>query len=114
MAEKDVFDDGDQNKRRKQLAERLVERNKSDMRKVMSMKEGRRVVWNFLKETRVFSDTFDPNALVMAKQNGESRIGKFILARITPDEELRMKTEAASDELFREVEFNQTTGGNNG
>lgn len=103
MSDADPFDDGEQNKAREAQEKKLIDRNISDLRRVMSLVEGRRFIWRVLQEAGVYRDSFDTNALVMAKLNGERRIGTFILSRITPEEELRMKSEARADKLLRDT-----------
>lgn len=105
MSEQDVFDIEGRKERISEVQKRLANRNAEDLRRIMNMVEGRRFMWTLLSDSGVFRDSFDQNGLVMARLNGARRVGLDLLKRITPEEELRMKSEARSDKLIRETEL---------
>ncbi len=71
--------------RQRKIQERY-DRNKklriSDLRKVLSIPEGRRTIWSILTKAKVFADAFSPNALEMAKNEGERSVGINLLSDI--------------------------------
>src|SRR3954469_23266490 len=99
MADLDpVFDADEINKRKAVARRRLKEREQSDLRKVLSSAEGRRVVWRVLGEAKVFHGCFSLNGLEMAKNEGKRDLGLFILNDLLkshPDAFAQMQREAA-------------------
>jgi hypothetical protein len=73
----------------------------SDMRKVLSIPEGRRTVWKMLERCKVFADSFSLNSIEMAKIGGQRSIGISLLSDIElakPGIVMQMMSEAMSRE----------------
>jgi len=108
MAQHDPFTVEDENKRRALITERYEERKKSDLRKVLSTTEGRRVLFRILNEGRIRSGCFDSNALTMAYNEGKRDIALFLENEIEatkPEAIEQMRSEASTDRLIQEAEL---------
>lgn len=104
MALDPVFDAAEINRRKAVEAKRLQERQKSDLRKVLSSAEGRRFVWRVIGEAGVFKGSFTGNSETFFRE-GKRDMGLFVLNDILkshPDAFAQMQREAASDRLLQE------------
>lgn len=89
--------------RKEEFRKRRAERDRSDLKKVLEMPEGRRFLWKLMSGSRVFSSIFTNNALEMSFREGRRTIGLEILQQITnasPDALTRMQKERESDGLM--------------
>lgn len=74
-----------------------AERDVDDLKWLMSNKRGRRFVFRVLERARVYSPSFNTNALVMAFTDGQKNEGVRLLAQLTthcPDRYLEMLEES--------------------
>lgn len=78
------FDSGDPKHvaKRQSRAEAEAMRKKSDWLAVLSMPEGRRVMYGLLGSFGLYKDTFNTNALAMANVSGMRKAGLILLAEI--------------------------------
>lgn len=58
------------------------EREKSDLKKVLSMPEGRRVFWRLLSACRIYQASYSDSAQHMAYNEGRRSVGLFVLNEI--------------------------------
>lgn len=75
--------------------------NGNDLRAVLSTVEGQRLVWRLMGECGIHQDSFNSNALVMARNEGRRSIGIFIemeVARECPEKFLEMQLLASKEE----------------
>lgn len=82
---KEDFLDPAEVKKQKESAEDLERTTKlrlSDMRKILSLPEGRRYVWEELKRSGVFTLSFSPNASQTAYNEGQRSLGISLLADV--------------------------------
>lgn len=91
------FDAGDPKsvKRRKDLIEAEGLREANDMRAVLAMPEGERVLYRLLGMTGIFKSSFNTNGLAMGFAEGQRHIGLLMLASIEaadPAAFIRMQT----------------------
>jgi hypothetical protein len=99
-----VIDHDEIEKRKAEVAklqERRDERWLNDVRRILSMPEGRRLLWRLLEEARVFHSTYTGNADTYFNE-GKRSMGLLVLGemlRAKPDSLFQMQKEAASDPL---------------
>ncbi len=63
---------------------------------LMGGKRGRRVMYRLLEQTGVYRSCFDPNALQMARKEGERNVGLYLLSLIhenCPEKHVQMLNE---------------------
>lgn len=84
--------------RRKEKEARQAERAREDVvRNLMSTMQGREFVWNILEDCRIFSSTFNGDALQSAFNEGRRSAGLALLAAIMqscPDQYIAAQREA--------------------
>lgn len=68
--------------KRERSARRVQARNDADMRALLKMPEGRRVMWRMLERGRMFATTFSTDAAVAAFQEGGRNAALSLLADI--------------------------------
>ena len=73
------------------------ERDSADLKKVISMVEGRRLVWRYLDAMYAFGETFDTNALAMANNSALHDVGMRFFREITPEIFCQMQNEKKSE-----------------
>jgi hypothetical protein len=71
----------------------------NDLRKILSMKEGRRVLWRLLEQCRVFASVWEPSAKIHYN-SGRQDLGHFIVSEIVE----------ANDEAYLQMMREQKTG----
>lgn len=76
------------NARSKELRGR--DREIEDMRKVLSMREGRRVIWRLMAKCRTFQSVFDASGSRVYYYSGQQDIGHFLLDEITATDENKL------------------------
>jgi hypothetical protein len=103
MKDKDFLDPAEVEKQEEAAA--LYKREQrlriGDLRKVLSIPEGRRLIWSELSRAKIFADFFSLNSLEMAKFCGERSVGLKLLADVMeakPEAFYQMYTEASSKE----------------
>ena len=104
-----IYGQEEQKKKVAQIQERLLERQSSDLKKILDMPEGRRLLWRILKEARIFHAHPD-EAQPMAVAEGARRLGLTLFSEILsarPESFTAMQREAASDKLERESELKE-------
>jgi len=72
-----------------------------DIRRVMAIREGRRFIHTLLKIGRIWDTCFDPNALQMARMEGERNVALQVyglLQAACPERVLEMLKEQQSNE----------------
>lgn len=107
-----VYDLEEQNKRIEGLREKLAAREQSDLAKVLSSPEGRRLVWRVMAFAGVYQPSYSAEAHWQTNFNeGKRSVGNLLLKDIPPEVELSMKREAANDKLLRERELEEKTNG---
>lgn len=90
-AKKKLIEDRDKRRKDQEL---------SDLKKVLSFVEGRRLMWRVLDEAGVFRSTFNSNALNMAFMEGNRNIGLVLFNEIlkaSPNSFTQMQREYISD-----------------
>jgi hypothetical protein len=105
----DVFNQEEQKKKVAQASERLQQRQQSDMRKVLGLPEGRRVIWRLLSEAGVFRSSFTGDSQTFFNE-GKRSLGLLIVSEVLaahPDSYSVMQREAANDKLLRENELKE-------
>lgn len=79
----DAFSDSSVNTQLdKKEQDRLLKRNQSDLRKVLSLPEGRRFIWRQLSESGVFRASFNFNTKLEDFHEGQRDRGLALLAEI--------------------------------
>lgn len=68
--------------KRKEKGKRIRSQQLDDLRSILATKSGRRWLWRWLGECRVFQDSFTTNALAMSNMEGMRKIGLMLLAEI--------------------------------
>lgn len=63
------------------------EQHIADMRAILAMPEGRRILWSILTYSRVFNSIFDPDSTVLSHNAGIQTAGQYVLAKITEADE---------------------------
>lgn len=79
---------------------RLQERGENDLRAILKLPEGRRLVWSMLEEGRVFQSSFTGNSETFFNE-GKRAVGLVLLGRILavkPEAFQQMTLEHASEE----------------
>lgn len=66
-----------------ELAREKQEQRLTDLKWLMSFRQGRRIVWRLLEETGVYRSSFHTNALTMAMLEGQRNHGLRLLAAVT-------------------------------
>ena len=61
---------------------KLRARETGDMRKVLSMSEGRRVIWKLLSEAGIFRDPFNQNSNLTSYALGQKERGLTLLSMV--------------------------------
>lgn len=87
-------------KDQKGKAKRMRMREQDDLKAVLSTVEGKRFVWRVLEFCGIHSDSFDTNALQMARKEGKRSIGLFLEVEIgqsCPEKFLEMQLMAAKE-----------------
>lgn len=112
----DLFEDEDKQKRA-ELRQKLRERELSDLAKVMSLPEGRRLLRRIIYELcRWMSSPFSQQDRITANLCGRREVGLQLLLELDklPLETLfQMQREAANDQLLRALERKQIEGDDN-
>lgn len=100
-----MLDYEDEENAKKKLIEDRDKRRKdqelSDLKKVLSIVEGRRLMWRILSEAGVFRSSFNSNALNMAFSEGNRNIGLLMLnemLKVSPNSFTQMQREYISDQ----------------
>lgn len=106
-----VYDNDERNKRAADLHDKRRIRDRSDLAKVLAMREGRRLVWRILDVAGTFSQSFAGMDICQTNFNeGRRSVGTRLLLEIPPETELVMKKEAASDKLLTNLEQEEFNG----
>lgn len=91
--------------KKQEEAEAKFERDRklrlSDMRKILSIPEGRRTIWRLLEQCKVFAPSFSLNTLQIAYSEGQRSIGITLLSDVEiakPGIFAQMTSEAKSEE----------------
>ena len=92
---------------------RRRERDLNDIKKVMSIPEGRRFVWRVMSETRAFHDPYVPGdtGYGTTRNVGRSSLGLWLLGELVkaePEAFIKMQNEHAS-EVGREEKEKELT-----
>lgn len=104
-----LYSDEDK-KKSETIQQKLLERQQSDLRKVMQTAEGRRVVWRIMSDAAPFNTPFagiGADSLTFL-QIGKKEFALSLYAEIEanqPELLMAMRREAASDKLLREAEI---------
>lgn len=112
----ELFLDKEEVKRQKEILEQFARDKKlriNDIKKVLSIPEGRRFIWEELKRTKVFAPSYSNNSNQTAFNEGERSIGIAILADVMearPDAFYQMFTEARSKEQAAKKQEEQDGG----
>lgn len=97
-----IFDDVE--KRRKEIADderRKLDREQSDLKKVLSLPEGRRLLWRLLAESSVFHVTYAEETNRTMFNEGRRSLGLLFLhdiLRAKPEAFTQMQREAAASD----------------
>ena len=84
------------NARRKKKRDKEI----SDLRKVLGMVEGRRLIWKLMSEAGVFRSSFDQSDMSMAFNEGRRDMGLMLMddiLKVAPQSFSQMQKEAVSD-----------------
>lgn len=105
-----LYEQGKEHKKDEEITRKLLERQRSDMRKVLNTAEGRRVVWRIMSDAAPFNTPFAGSGhdSLTFLNIGKKEFALALYAEIKatqPDMLLAMEREAASDKLLREAEF---------
>lgn len=95
-----------QKKEREKREEKRRNREIDDLRRVLAIVEGRRVIWRLLSEAGIYRSTFDANALSMAFKEGKRDIGLFLIEDINAHAAAsfaQMQREAANDAKIQKL-----------
>lgn len=104
-----IYDDS-QKQQTEAIQQKLTERQRSDMRKVLLTAEGRRVIWRIMSDALPFQTPYagpGQDSLTFL-QIGKKEFALGLYAEIEatqPDLLKAMRSEAASDKLLREAEI---------
>lgn len=107
-----VYDNEDQQKKIESVRQKKILRDQSDLAKVLSLREGRRLVWKILSMAGVYALSF--SGMDHAQTNfkeGMRSVGNLLLKDIPPEIELAMKRESANDKLLQDVELKEIANG---
>ena len=88
-------------------AKRLQEREQGDIRKVLSLPEGRRFVWKLMSDAGVFRSSFTGNSQTFFNE-GQRNMGLVILNQVMgakPEAFTQMQAEAASEKRQHDEEL---------
>lgn len=106
------MDGEEQNRKIEELREKRKGRDQSDLSKVLSMREGRRVMWRLFCLAGIADELFDPMNNSQTQFNlGKRSVGLAFWKQTPPEIELAMKREAANDKLLQEQELKEITNG---
>jgi|SRR5665213_3406672 len=106
------MNDEEVNQKIEELREKRKARDQSDLAKVLSLREGRRLVWKILSMSGVFALSYAGEAQWETNFNeGKRSVGNLLLKDISPETELAMKREAANDKLLNDVELRSIANG---
>lgn len=97
--DKEQYDAGDKTsvKKRKTKAQLEQERLDEELRKVLSLYEGRSFIWWMLEQAGIYRTTFNESASLGAFQEGMRQLGLQLLARldeVDPNAYAQMRLEA--------------------
>jgi hypothetical protein len=84
-------------------------RDLSDLKKLLQMPEFRRYVWRELERCGVFSESFNTNAMIMARNEGTRSVGISLLAELMlakHDAFAKMQAEFYSETKSKEKQTN--------
>lgn len=79
---------------------RKIDRDLTDLKKVLSLVEGRRFIWRLLSDAGVFRSSFNANALAMSFSEGNRNLGLVVLneiLKVSPASFTQMQREHISD-----------------
>lgn len=79
---------------------RKIDRDLTDLKKVLSFVEGRRFIWRLLSDAGVFRSSFNANALAMSFSEGNRNLGLIVLneiLKVSPASFTQMQREHISD-----------------
>lgn len=100
MSEYDPTDLKDLDRRQADKAARSKaskDTEEEDIKWLMKTKQGRRVMWTLLERCGTFGDPFNTNAMLMASNAGQQRVGRAYFATVqsvAPEQYLPMVKEA--------------------
>ena len=98
----EFFLDPEEVKKQKEANEKSQRENRlriNDMRKILSLPEGRRYIWSELERCKVFAPSFTTNSLLLGFNEGQRSIGIALLSDVElakPGSYSQMFTEAMS------------------
>lgn len=107
--EPSIYGQKEQVKKIEDSRQKLLERQRSDLRKVLQTVEGRRVIWRIMRDASPFNTPYAGvgNDSLTFLNIGKKEFAMNLYAEIEstqPDLLLVMRQEAASDRLLREDE----------
>jgi len=109
------MDSEELNEEARKEQERLEKRKQGDLKKILSMPEGRRFIWEELSDCGIFRGSFNPNNSVMSFQEGQRDIGIKLLERVNAADRgafSRMQSEFLSEAMKnKKDESAQTSSG---
>lgn len=91
----------------KEIKRRKRERDDSDMRKVLALPEGRRVMWDIMADAQIFREPYSVNALELANRSGRRYIGIGVfekISRVDPKFHAIMQKEYLGDKVQRDFD----------
>lgn len=98
------FDDDDITQKAEQAAKQeiLAQRDIEDIQFVMGSEKGRRVIWEVLKQGKVFAPCFSVDPQVTAFNEGQRNLALALFQRVMahcPEQYLKMASEASEDNV---------------
>lgn len=103
----ELFDSESTKKRLDAFRKRIRERNRSDLKKVVQMPEGRRLLWRIMGEAKIGRVPYANRREDTDFNCGKLAIGLYIRNRIPSDLYAVMEKEAENDKLNQEFERQQ-------
>jgi hypothetical protein len=105
-----LYSQTEQAKKVEDIRQKLLERQRSDLKKTLSTTEGRRVVWRIMSDALPFQTPYAGAGMdsLTFLQIGKKEFALHLYAEIAanqPDLLRAMQHEAASDRLLRDLEF---------
>lgn len=101
MKEVDVFNIEEENAKKEKEYQKSHDRDVADLKKILKLPEGRRLILKFLTETGVVSASFSLNSMQTAFYEGKRDVGLWLLKRL--DEAEPMAFSQMLREYFSEL-----------
>ena len=106
--EEKIMDPEERQKKLEERSKQLRERNLNDIRKVLVLPEGRRLLWRIMGEGKIFCTSPAGNSEIAARVEGERVIGLKIFAdimEVKPEMFLQMQREYKSEQESIKKQF---------